>query len=66
MRKRGESSGEPRDFAFLLSIGHQEVDRITDEVEQIFAETLQELADQFMAVDKWLFIGDPIAVGEKK
>ena len=32
----GESSGEPRDFAFLLSIGHQEVDRITDEVEQIF------------------------------
>ena len=29
----GESS---RDFAHLLSIGHQEIDRITDEVEQIY------------------------------
>lgn len=29
-------SGEARNFAHLLSIGHQEIDRITDEVEQIY------------------------------
>lgn len=31
------SAAGGRDFAQLLSIGHQEIDRITDEVEQIYA-----------------------------
>jgi len=32
----GDPKAERRDFAHLLSIGHQEIDRITDEVEQIY------------------------------